>query len=283
MKMKRALLEGKIGRLLAVKCQGLWPRPESYYKRNNWAGRLRRGESWVRDSPFNNAFAHWLNLICFLAGSTAEVSAHPRTVQAELYRTRAIESADTACFRIETIEDIPLFFHVTHSCLQTVEPEMEVRGSDGSLCWTRDGIFHRSQNRNELLYAVSSENESRHHMYNAILRHIEGERTFVCGLEIAKKQTLCSNAAFFSSPINDISPDFLVKSEVPASKIMAIRDIEQICRTAFEREIVWSQMSVPWARPGMIVQTEDFRKSMNGRSMPATAPAPFVVAPIRNV
>ncbi|MCE0499342.1 MAG: Gfo/Idh/MocA family oxidoreductase [Methylacidiphilales bacterium] len=279
MKMKRDLLGGKIGRLLAVKCLGLWPRPESYYKRNNWAGRLKHGESWVLDSPFNNAFAHWLNLICFLAGSTAEASAHPRTVQAELYRARAIESADTACFRIETTGDIPLFFHVTHSCLQNLEPELEVRGSDGSLCWTRAGIFHRSQNGSERLYAVSSENASRRHMYEAVLRHISGEKTSVCGLEIAKQQTLCSNAAFFSSPINDIPSEFLVKGEAPAPKVVAIRDIEKIFRTAFEQEIVWSQMPVPWARAGRIIPTEDFRKSMKDDGMPA----PIVVAPIGNI
>jgi len=170
MRMKRMLLEGKIGRPLAVKGLGLWPRADHYYARNSWAGRLKCGDSWVLDSPFNNALAHWLNLTCFLAGATAETAANPRTVQAELYRARAIESADTACMRIETDEGPSLFFHVTHSCARTVDAEVEVRGTEGSLCWKRDGIFHLFDGGCERLLPVSSEEASRRHMYEAVLR-----------------------------------------------------------------------------------------------------------------
>jgi len=252
------LLEGKIGRPLAVKGLGLWPRAEHYYARNSWAGRLKCGDAWVFDSPFNNALAHWLNLTCFLAGATAETAANPRTVQAELYRARAIESADTACLRIETAEGPSLFFHVTHSCARTVDAEVEVRGTEGSLCWRREGIFHLFEGGCERLLPVSSEEGSRRHMYEAVLRRIAGEEAFVCGLAIAGKQTLCANAAFLSSAIHDISSEFLIRDGEAAAKTVAIRDIEEICRAASDRELLWSEIGVPWARAGGIVQADDF-------------------------
>ncbi len=271
MKMKRLLLDGKIGRPLAVKGLGLWPRAENYYARNGWAGRLKCGESWVLDSPFNNAFAHWLNLTCFLAGRSAETAANPRAVQAELYRARAIESADTACLRIETDEGPSLLFYVTHSCSQTVDAEVEVRGTEGALCWRRDGIFHRFQGGCECLFPVSSEEASRRSMYEAVLRRIAGEEAFVCGLAIAEKQSLCANAAFLSSAIHDISPEFLVQNGEAPSDLVAIRDIEPIFRAAFDQELLWSQMAVPWARPGRTVRADEFTK-IERLSLPKALP-----------
>jgi predicted dehydrogenase len=256
MKMKRDILEGKIGCLLTVKSQGLWPRPEAYYKRNNWAGRLKCGDSWVLDSPFNNALAHWLNLVCFFAGANEETSANPSHLQAELYRAKEIESADTACFRVETSEGVTLCFYVTHSSVETIEPTIEIRGSEGSLFWTREGIMHRSQEQQSLLYPVSSEDEYRTYMYESLIRRLSGEKAFVCGLDIAEKQTICANGAFLSSRINDIPPDFIVKG----GGIVAIHGIRQICQTAFDREVLWSEMSVPWARPGVIVAGDRLKR-----------------------
>src|SRR5258708_30114099 len=49
--LKQMLIEGKLGRLISLKACGLWPRNDAYYRRNNWAGRLRIGGVEGLDSP----------------------------------------------------------------------------------------------------------------------------------------------------------------------------------------------------------------------------------------
>jgi predicted dehydrogenase len=253
-RMKQALLDGAVGTVEVIKCMGFWPRSEGYYRRNNWAGRLRAGEDWVLDAPFNNAFAHWLNLLCFLAGSRFQESATPSSVEAELYRARPIETTDTACMRIDTGEGVPLLLWVTHSCerhrYHDSGPELQVRGTDGCLTWTPEAITYRSKAAPETSWPVSSLEQMRSVMFDAVLRKAAGENSFVCGVDIAGKQTLCTNAAFDSSRINVIAPDYLVEHEKFDDRYIVIQGIEDHCWEAFRREKLWSQMSTPWARAG---------------------------------
>jgi len=87
-----------------------WPRADSYYQRNSWAGKLQVNGTLVMDSPYNNALAHMLNLICFFAGSREQTSARIEFLEAELYRCRPIQSPDTAFLHAETESGIDLFF-----------------------------------------------------------------------------------------------------------------------------------------------------------------------------
>jgi len=262
-RMKQALLDGAVGTVEVIKCMGFWPRPDGYYRRNNWVGRLRVGEDWVLDAPFNNAFGHWLNLLCFFAGSRFEESASPRSVEAELYRARPIETTDTACMRIETEEGIPLFLWLTHSCARhqyhDSGPELEVRGTEGCLKWTPKAITYRSKAAVEKSWPVSTLEQMRNAMYDAVLRKAAGDDAFICGSDIARKQTLCANAAFESSSISSIAPDFLLEHEKFDDRYIVIKNIEEFCSEAFQREKLWSQMSVPWAHAGSKVPIYDGR------------------------
>ena len=79
------------------------PRLSDVYKRQRrgWAGRVQVGGHIVCDSVANNACAHYLHLLFFLAippGRPAQPLAH----QTELYRANAIETFDTLTARIQT-------------------------------------------------------------------------------------------------------------------------------------------------------------------------------------
>jgi len=67
-KIKHAILNGKLGEVHTIKFCGISVRDKAYYSRNNWAGCIKNGKNWILDSPFNNAMAHQVNLICFFAG-----------------------------------------------------------------------------------------------------------------------------------------------------------------------------------------------------------------------
>lgn len=253
-RMKRLLLEGAIGRVEVIKCRGVWPRSESYYTRNAWAGRIKVGGSWVLDAPFHNAFAHWLNLLCFLAGGRFEAAANVTSVRAELYRTRPIESADTACLRIETAENIPLLLWVTHSARRINKddtgPEMEIRGSGGSILWTPETVTIRRSGEPDETCAASGFEQYRAALMGAVLKKAAGEEALVCGLDIARNQTLCANAAFQSSAVHEIAAEHLFESMQPGDSLMAISGIEKWIAESFAQERLWSEMGVPWAVAG---------------------------------
>ena len=95
--LKRLILSGRLGNVLRASVQGIWPRGDEYYARNAWAGhRLTRDGGFIRDSPANNAMAHYLNLALFLCGESFERSAMPESVEGECLRCRPeIEMFDT--------------------------------------------------------------------------------------------------------------------------------------------------------------------------------------------
>ncbi|MCF6177667.1 MAG: Gfo/Idh/MocA family oxidoreductase, partial [Victivallaceae bacterium] len=94
--VKQILIDGKLGKLVSIKSKALWSRDSIYYNRNGWAGKLNVNGAWVLDSQFNNANAHFLNVMNFLVGQTFSAAAEIKSCYAELYRAHAIESPDTA-------------------------------------------------------------------------------------------------------------------------------------------------------------------------------------------
>lgn len=252
--LKRAILDGLIGEVACIKCMGLWPRASDYYERNNWAGRLRVNSSWVLDAPFSNAFAHWLNLICFLAGPTPAEAGHPRSIEAELYRARDIESTDTACLRIDA--GIPLFLWVTHSCPENIHPVLEVRGAKGTIRWADNRMMLRSDGK-ETLFRTANPMRIQELMYQSVLGRAAGGADFLCDLAVARNQTLCSNGAFESSRIYRIGPEFLAPDD-SGKGLPRIAGIESLFQTAFDEEKLFGTLGVPWAHPGSRVELEAY-------------------------
>ncbi len=116
--LKQRMLDGEFGALREARLMAQWPRPASYFVRNNWAGRLLAQDGGViLDSCFGNAMAHFVHNVLFWAGGPALMSwGQPRTVRAELYRAHSIEGADTFFVESRTNDDVTLRFALTHAC-----------------------------------------------------------------------------------------------------------------------------------------------------------------------
>ena len=227
--MKRVIADGRLGQLRSLKCRGIWPRPDTYYTRNNWAGRQRVGDTWVLDAPFHNAFAHHLNLLCHLAGEPLQ------SVEAELYRDRDIESPDTACLRVRTVTGIPLLLVVTHSAQPETHPELTVTGTRDTLCWrycepTRLGSGEA--------IAAESVDDLRDRMVAAICRRVTDPATPICDLALAGNEVRCANAAFESSPVH---------------RLPTGTDLTPLVLRAYAEEKTFSELGLPWAKPGRVV------------------------------
>lgn len=82
--LKRAVLEGRFGRLYMVSVNVFWTRPQSYYDSARWRG------TWEFDGgAFMNQASHYVDLLEWLAGPVESVQAFTATL------ARRIEVEDT--------------------------------------------------------------------------------------------------------------------------------------------------------------------------------------------
>src|SRR5207248_1885474 len=128
MQLKRAILDGRLGKVQSGAVHMGWPRGKRYYDRATWAGKFKRGDVWVMDSPANNAMAHYINLPLFLMGPSPLESAQPVAVEAELYRANpTIENFDTISMRVHLEGGATLLVNQTHACIGGSGP-ITIRG-----------------------------------------------------------------------------------------------------------------------------------------------------------
>ena len=115
--LKERLLAGEFGGIRGATLSALWPRPASYFARNDWAGRLLIDDHIVLDSCFGNAMAHFVHNLLFWTGGPELFSwAQIAAVRAELYRAHAIEGADTFFVETDTSTGITMRFALSHAC-----------------------------------------------------------------------------------------------------------------------------------------------------------------------
>jgi predicted dehydrogenase len=115
--LKERLLAGEFGAVRGATLSALWPRPASYFARNDWAGRLMIDGRAVLDSCFGNAMAHFVHNLLFWVGTQELFSwAQPAAVRAELYRAHAIEGADTFFVEADTTAGVTMRFALSHAC-----------------------------------------------------------------------------------------------------------------------------------------------------------------------
>lgn len=263
--MKQQLLDGAIGTVRVLKCRGQWPRLDAYYSRNPWAGRLRLGEEWVLDSPFHNAFAHQLNLLCFLAGTDLHQSAALHSVEAELYRARNIESADTACLRIITRQQVPLLLYVSHVAASKLDPELIVRGDRGELRWTMTEItLRRADGSVETRPFPEEEWDLRDALVRAVCARVQDPATFICDLAIAGQQTLAANAAQESAPVVPFPAELIQRRPEQKSTRVIVTGLDDAIAAAFAAEKLFHELPVPWARRGTPINVEHYEQFPQG-------------------
>jgi predicted dehydrogenase len=115
--LKERLLAGEFGAIRGATLSALWPRPASYFARNNWAGRLLIDGRVVLDSCFGNAMAHFVHNLLFWTGGPELFSwAQIAAVRAELYRAHTIEGADTFFVETDTTAGVTMRFALSHAC-----------------------------------------------------------------------------------------------------------------------------------------------------------------------
>ena len=132
--LKAALAAGRFGAPQRFETLVLWPRDHAYYARSPWAGRRRDGAGrMVNDSPVANAAAHFLHHCLFLLGPAADAATTAVELEAELYRSNAIETFDSAALSLRSAEGVEIDFLVAHAARAKVGPLMRYRCSEATL------------------------------------------------------------------------------------------------------------------------------------------------------
>ena len=215
--LKQRLLNGEFGAVTGASLMAHWPRPADYFRRVGWAGRLMMDDRVVLDSCFGNANAHFVhNLLFWLGESELSSWAQIATVSAELYRSHAIEGADTFFVQARTTAGHTMRFAVTHACAgqsthcETVSCERAeinyIVGSHAEIRW-KDG-------RNERIDVGHFDGLTENHL--AYHRYLRGESSRpATSLVDSRPFVILNDLAHVSS--GHIAP-------IPTERITHIRD-----------------------------------------------------------
>lgn len=229
--LKRQLLGGVIGPVRQATLWACWPRGDGYYRRNNWAGAMRRGEAWILDSPANNALAHFVNLALFVLGASEEASAGIEQVEAELYRAREIENYDTISLRLTLAGGVRLLVLLTHACAKAVDPRLDLVGDMGAAAWRSGRPIVLSDAHGRQTGVIGDGGRPHEHMVDRFARLVRGQADpdrAVATLEVARAQVAAVNAASQAASVAKVPDQAICGIECDSGRVCAIDGIEAV-------------------------------------------------------
>ncbi len=261
--LRGKLRSGRLGRLHEAHCRIGWPRSTAYYERNGWAGQLQQGGHWVLDGPATNATAHYLTNLLYLAAARGDEDARIATVRAELYRARDIPSYDTSCLEVTLAGGARLLHYATHALEEAQEPVMDITCEGGSIHWEAEGntaAIHYADGQEE---RFRDDDPARLHVrpFAQVARVAAGEEPApLCTLAEAAPHVLAVDLAFESSGgVTSIPTPFVYeRMAADGAALACVREMGATLRAAYGRGVLFSDLGVPWAVPGVPVAAEGY-------------------------
>jgi len=241
------LHRGRIGPLQSVQWSGFWPRSESYYNRNDWAGRVSRGELPIYDSPLNNAMAHFLHLSLFWAGAGSHAD-WTESIQGELYRCFPIESFDTAVVRLQTGTGITVQMAATHCCPAMHPIHIRIRGQQGEMEWThRHQVIWTQKGQTTEVLPIESAEQAVSEMFSTVLARLYSPEARICTSALALSQVVFVEVLHKNNGIRNIDPRHLKQASLDGSSAKVIRNIERDFEKCLRQEALPSELHLAWA------------------------------------
>lgn len=257
-RIKRWIIEGRLGEIREIRVAANWPRYDSYYQRASWAGQLALGERPVFDGPATNALAHLIHNAMYFGGEGMADFARPESVRGEVYRVRPIPSYDLMCLRAGLRSGATVYAALSHALKAPVPYRVEVRGDKG---WCRVSeerkIMESSLGSFPLAQLPSG---MLHDGYVSFCRWVAGENSRpTTMLEDAAGYVATTNAMLLSSGgIHDIEPHWCRPCDDEQGRIYEIEGL----RDAFvdDRAMLYSERDLPWSVETGEIVVEDTSK-----------------------
>ncbi|MEA2068395.1 MAG: Gfo/Idh/MocA family oxidoreductase [Verrucomicrobiota bacterium] len=280
-KLKAEIAAGEFGAIRKVAARALWMRPESYFTRSHWSGRLQIDGRWVLDGTVGNPLAHLLAEALYLASPETGM-ATPANVQAELYHANGIESEDTSCLRVKTKEGVPVFFTAS-LCSRTSAPvlcEVETERAVIRLVNYFQLEIIWNDGRVEKVETPDNDNRlDRRIMLKAVAESLTNNERPLITVEECRPYMLAWNGAFESFGVpSGIDADALYTTETAHGTTRCIQDIQALCEQACARTSLFSGLGVSWAKSGLPVDLDGYsrfpsiNRSLDNRSTGRIAP-----------
>jgi hypothetical protein len=221
----------------------LWPRTPTYYGRNSWAGKLIIDGRPVYDSPFNNALAHQIMNMLYLASPKPDTAAYPATVEAELYRAYPIESFDTGCMRVRTDTDVEVVFVASHACPNNIDPILSLKAEKATAEFSLNGSA--SVTFDDGTVEPIEWGDFRLDMFHNVLQAVRGEVPApVCTLEVGRTHVACIEELHRVASIRDV-PDEYVTEGAEGQRI--ITGVEKAAKQVLATGKLFTELYVPFA------------------------------------
>ena len=240
--LKREICSGLYGKIQSISFLGLWPRGVvSYYGRNSWAGKLmlevKDGKDGVliNDNPVSNAFAHFLKLGLFFAGTDAATSALPLLgeIEAQLYRANPIDTFDTAALRIPTDVGVPMQFLCSHAIEENNLPTLRIRTDRDQLDWKyEEGLFIKSRG-DQAVCRLPKREEGRVGMLEKIIASLHGESVTICTPEDALIP-LSVSERLRGHPVTSFPESMIEIHKTPVDSLRTVMRLSEKLHACFE-------------------------------------------------
>jgi len=255
--LKSRVCDGRLGKVRSLRLMCGWPRSETYYGRNEWAGRMRVGEEWILDSPANNAHAHYLMNALYLCSTEEGKADPPRELRAELYRANRIEGPDTVLLRFTTGGGSDAFVILTHANGRENGPSMLLECERGRAYWQTDNgrtLIRYGDGRTEEFDNLVHD-DWRFEGFRDLVRAVGEGRDPLCTPELARAQSLAVNAMHESCPEIGVIPepyvsvveDWEMFPPGTRGKFRRVRGIDEHMAVAYAERAFFSELGIPWA------------------------------------
>ena len=257
--LKKDILMGRFGKPIRLKTLYLWPRGWEYYRRNDWAGRVKdNAGNWILDSPANNAMAHDLHNMLYLLGSRIDRAAEPVEITAECYRAYPIQNYDTVACRIITEQNTELLFYASHAIPEKVglyfsfefEKATVVYGEHG------DDIVAKHRKGREKCYSSPQATPHFQKLFDAVTA-VTNPSPILCGPEAARPHTLCVNGIQESADEIVPFPKSMFRSD-EKNGIRWIAGLAEALLESYQKSSLPSEAGVRWAHSGKTVNLKNY-------------------------
>ena len=260
--LKRAVCDGRLGEIEHIEVMAEWVRVETYYDRNDWAGKLVFNGKYCLDGPSNNATAHYLFNALYCASPQWLHAEQPARVRGEIYHAHPIESSDLAAIEVETVSGTDITYLTTLAGWETVGPLSKVYGTKGWAEWAMSGstVFHFNDGATE---TVEWDKQPEHHeVFRNTIRYMRGaDEELNCPVAMTRPFTVALNAAFQSNGRpTQIPMEHVTREPKDDTIFTGINHIGQFIKRGYEDQKTYSEMGIPWARETPWVDTRDYKK-----------------------
>ena len=132
--LRKAVAEGRFGKMILASAQMRWFRSQEYYSSSNWRG------TWAMDGggALMNQAIHMIDLMLYVNGDPLEVYAMSDTM------THDIEVEDTLCAAVKWANGSYGTIEVSTSCAPGFPRRLEFSGSNGSVSFEEENIIRWS-------------------------------------------------------------------------------------------------------------------------------------------